>query len=528
MEISGFLEQLGVMVAGGAIALIVARMLRLPGVVAYLVAGCILGPITGIVDVGDNHDLDWILETGISLMLFLVGLEMSPELVRHLKGKPLMTGLVQVLVMLLAGLGVLMLQHHNVTAALTGGLALALSSTIVVLKLLQDRKETRTAFGQLALAILLTQDLVVIVGLTLLESRGAGGSSEGVLVPILKTVGAFGLVLGVCYIAWKILLQSLFRWDRATPDLLMVFSLAWCFGIVYVAHHLHLSAESGAFLAGLSLAGLPHSEDLRRRVHPLMQFFIAIFFVSLATGMEFGIVSQRPVEFGVLLAFIIVVKPLMMLGLFRLMRWRKSVAPRTALILGQISEFSLIFMTLAAEKGAVPEWMGDMFLVLALASIPVSIIIFQLIFRGGRDSAAQTAQERNDHIIVIGMNTLGRRIASRFHERGEKVIVVDTDPRKMVGLSCEKVIGSTEHHETLEEINLSGARLVVSALRIEESNELIAYWCQRKGVKACIHAVDMNNLDRLLDMKVAYLILPKVDGIRRQVEELQKKGLLGT
>jgi Kef-type K+ transport system membrane component KefB len=527
MEHGNFLEQLGLLVLAAAFFLVAARTMRLPGVVAYLLAGFLIGPVLRLTT--GSGDMEWVLETGISLMLFLVGLEMSPELIRHLKGKPLFTGCCQVAVMTTLGGAFLALFDYPLKTCVTGGLALALSSTVVVLKLLQDRRETRSAYGQLALAILLTQDLVVIIGLTILEAMGGGEAPRGlagVIKPLAKTVFSFAIVLAGCYAAWKVLLRQVFRWSRSTPDLLLVFSLGWCFTIVYVAHHLHLSAESGAFLAGISLAGLPHAEDLRRRVHPLMQFFIAIFFVSLAARMDVRSVAENPGFFIWASLFILVLKPVVMLGLFSFLRWRRRVGPQTALILGQISEFSLIFMTLAAEKGMVDEVMANTVLALALVSFPINIIIFQSVYRGRSEQAGNPETDGKGHIIVIGMNSLGRKLVTRLAAMGQQVIAVDTDPKKLIGLECRQFIGSTEYQETLEELHLERARLVISALRIEESNELIAYWCRMKGVDACIHGVDMNNLDRLLDLKVSYLILPKVDGIKKQVAELKKMGLL--
>lgn len=534
MELGNFLEQLGLMVVAAAVALALGRFVKLPGVVCFLVAGVVIGLVFKVTTGSD--ELAWVLETGISLMLFLVGLEMNTELLKHLKGKPLITGFLQVLVMTISGAVFLRAFNHTFASAMIGGLGFALSSTVVVLKLLQDRREMRSAYGQLSLAILLTQDLVVIVALTILEATGGsdGGSSSltKIGLSMLKTVASFGIVLMGCYVAWRFLLRRVFEWRRATPDLLLVFSLAWCFAIVYLAHYLHLSAESGAFLAGLAMAGLPHHEDLRRRVHPLMQFFVAIFFVSLASSMELDGILKNPWFFAMCCGFVLILKPAVMLGLFSLMKWRKRVAPKTALVLGQISEFSLILLTLGAHKGLVSEEFKNLILVLALVSFPINIILFQWIFpsSGKADSTAGNPSESPDGelkpIIVIGMNTMGRRIVKRLIQLGEEVIAVDTDPKKLDGLDCQHLIGSTEYQETLHELHFEKSKLVISALRIEESNELIAFWSQRNGVPACIHGVDMNNLDRLLDLKVAYLILPKVDGIKSQVNKLKEIGLL--
>lgn len=516
------------MILTGTAVLALGRAVKLPGVVAYLVAGFLIGPVFGLTS--DSPQMDWLFETGISLMLFLVGLEMSPELVKHLKGKPLLTGVLQMVFMTICGSIFLLTFGSPLKTAVIGGLALALSSTIVVLKILQDQKDTRAAFGQLALAILLTQDFFVILGLTLLEAAGniEVPSFFSIALPIFKTLLSFILMFGICYGFLKIVLIPLFQWPKATPDLLLVVSLAWCFGVVTLAHVLHLSAESGAFIAGLLMAHIRQSEDLRRRVHPLMQLFIAVFFVNLAARMEISTIAADPTTFVAITVFVLIAKPILMFGLFRVIRWRKLLAARTALLLGQISEFSLIFLSAANKNELVDDKMANIFLALALVSFPINIIVYQFIYKPALKKAEENDPDptKSKSVVIIGMNTLGKLLVTRMMENGCQVTAVDTDPHKLESFECRTIVGSTDYQETLEDINLTETHLVISALRIEEANELIAYWCKRKGVPCCIHGVDMNNLDTLLDQKVNYLILPKVDGIKQQVEEIRKEGLI--
>ena len=124
------------------------------------------------------------------------------------------------------------------------------------------------------------------------------------------------------------------------------------------------------------------------------------------------------------------------------------------------------------------------------------------------------------------MNTLGREIVRRLHERGEQVLALDTDPHKLQGLPCETLLGDVEYLSVLEEAELSHARLLVSALRIEPTNDLLAYRCKQVGIPCSIQAVDLSSTDNLLEMDVKYLMIPKVDGIKLQTRELQRRGLL--
>ena len=134
--------------------------------------------------------------------------------------------------------------------------------------------------------------------------------------------------------------------------------------------------------------------------------------------------------------------------------------------------------------------------------------------------------QRSGHIIVVGMNTLGRQIAGRLVELGERVLAVDTDPHKLAGLPCDTLLGSVEYLSVLEEAGLPRASLLVSALRIEPTNDLLAYRCHSYGVPCSVNVVDLSVTDNLVRMDVKYLIIPKIDGIKLQAQFLKESGYL--
>jgi Trk K+ transport system NAD-binding subunit len=148
-------------------------------------------------------------------------------------------------------------------------------------------------------------------------------------------------------------------------------------------------------------------------------------------------------------------------------------------------------------------------------------------FEAGKpESTKARTAELSGHVIVVGMNTLGREIVKRLHEKGEMVLAVDTDPRKLAGLPGRQLLGSVEYLSVLQEAGLERARLLVSALRIEETNDLLAYRCQAAGVPSAIQVVDMSVTDSLLDLGVDYLMIPKVDGVKAQLVKLREMEVL--
>jgi Trk K+ transport system NAD-binding subunit len=136
--------------------------------------------------------------------------------------------------------------------------------------------------------------------------------------------------------------------------------------------------------------------------------------------------------------------------------------------------------------------------------------------------------EWSGHVIVVGMNTLGREIVQRLHERGETVLAVDTDPRKLAGLASHTLLGSVEYLSVLQQVGLDRAKLLVSALQIEDANDLLAYRCQLAGVPSAIHVVDMSVVDNLLELGANYLMISKVDGVKAQSRTLREIGILGS
>ncbi len=530
------------MIGVAAVLLLLTRRIKLPSIAVYLGAGLLLGPMTGLVQSGDATGL--ISELGIVLMLFLVGMELSVDQVRGFGKTALCAGVVQVGLTVAAGFALCLGLKFSPMESLFLALGLAVSSTVVVIKMLQDSRQLDTAFGRIAVGVLLLQDLVVVLALTLLDglaSSTQGGRADLVLAVVKAFVGMTILLAGTLGASHWLLPRPM-AWAARSPDTLFIWSLAWCLVVVAAAHGMHLSIEVGAFLAGLSLARLPYSFDMRRRIRPLMDFFVAIFFIALGLGIRPGELLGHAWQIGAMSLFALLFKPLVVFGTLLLMRHAALTAFLASVPICQVSEFSVLFAAMGVRAGLIDTQILSDTTGAALITILVStyLILFQDgmfrrlnrtgVFRhipsGGRGGAAPVNSVRRGHMIVVGMNSLGRSLVQRLHERGEVVVAVDTDPAKLDGLPCEKVLGDVSYASLLEEIGLPTARLLISALQIEDTNDFLAYFCKSHGVPCAIHAVDMHGVDGLLEMDVAYLIFPKVDGIKAQTRELHRLGLL--
>lgn len=531
-----FVRSLGLIILAAAVLAVVARRFRLPGIVAYLVAGLILGPATGFVSVSDA--LRFISETGIVLLLFLVGLELSFEKIAVVGKAVLIAGLFQVTLTFALAFGLALWLGLGGLEAAFFSAALTLSSTVVVVKLLDEKREFSSLHGRISVGILLVQDIVVIILLTLLAGLPSGGGKLDVTSMLAGCARAFGgmiLLLIVVLAALRWILPRVFGWTARSPETLFIWSLCWCFIVLGGAHLLHLSHETGAFMAGVALAQLPYSHDLRRRVHPLMNFFVAVFFVTLGINMTPGTGGFGILGIAAVCLFVLIGKPLIVIALARLLGFSGQASFASGIALGQISEFSFLLLAMGLQAQLVgPEILSAIGLT-GLVTIAVSscaLLYHDKLYRTWRNLCRQPMVEDalrtrpKGHVIVVGMNTLGREIVQRLAADGEDVLAIDTDPNKLRDLPGRTLLGSVEYLAVLEEAELAHAKLLVSALQIEDANDLLAFRCREAGVKCSILGVDLSVVDDLLEMDVAYLMIPKVDGIKRQQETLQAMGLL--
>lgn len=536
------LLNLGFIVITAAGFAFLGKLIKMPSIVGYILAGMVLGPGLNLVQL--DHSLELISELGIALLLFLVGLELSLQKIKDLGGVAMVLGSLQVIFTALGGFAVAMLMGYEVIEAVFLGATVTFSSTVVVIKLLDQKGATNRLYGRIAISLFLAQDIVVIVGLTILSGLGTGESIE--FAQLAKNLafafGGMAVLLVVSLTAARYVLPKPFAWASRSPDTVFIWALCWCFLIVLLAHQFHLSVEIGAFLAGIAIAQLPIHEDLHRRLHPLMTFFIAIFLVTLGIKMEFGeIAAIWPAAVG-LSVFVLLIKPLIIFVILARMKFSEYTAFQTSVAAGQVSEFAFILLALGAATGLINGTvvaLGGLVGMLTIAASSYLIIysepIYKLVKRTGLLSWIKAKQEPDveeskvleNHVIVVGMNALGRNIVKAMNARGEHVLAIDTDPKKLEGLEpAEILIGNVEYQSVVEEIGLRDAKLVVSALQIEDTNHLLAYRCRSAKVRCAIHAFDVSVVNDLLDLDTCYLLMPAVDGIVEQRELMLKEGVI--
>ena len=544
------LRDLGYILIAAAAVVLAARAIRVPAILAYMVTGLILGPVTHVLH--PDASLELISEVGIALLLFLVGLELSLDKIRDVGRVAVVAGVGQIVLTLALGYGVAVALGFTGSTAALVALAMTFSSTVVVVKLLEERGALDAIYGRIAVGVLLVQDVAVVLALTLLagfeDPAAVGLASVG--RGVAEAGAGMTALLGVAYVATRWILPALFRWLAESLEAVFVWSLTWAFAFILAAELLGLSVEIGAFIAGVSLAQLPYSPELVRRVHPLVSFFLAVFFVTLGAHMELAAALDAWPAVLVLSAFVLVGKPAILMGLIPRVGYGERTSFLASLTLGQISEFSFIVASLALAAGLVEPSFISVVGAVGFVTIGVSAVLVQSgdpvyaavrragvfrLFRAPIPEEPDPAPGRKGHVIVVGMNTLGRRLVRELSRRGETVVAVDVDATKLErvrgelraeGLAAYTQQGNTDHPEVLEDAGLSRARLLVSALQIQDANNLLAYRAREAGVPSAIHAFDARLAHELRAHGATYLMVSKHDGIRQMTAALRAAGVI--
>lgn len=366
---AGILTDIGISIIAAAVLALAGRKIGVTPMVAYLAAGFLVGPhVLGWVT--DAHSIEAIAHLGLSLLLFLIGLEMDLKKMVRAGRLITVTGAVQILGGCVAAFALCWVlpfpNADGVLPVLYLAICATLASTVIVIKTLHDKQEIDTLPGRITVGILVLQDLFAIVFLALqpnLQSPSIG--------PIALSLGRVVAVMAAGFLCSRYLLPAVFQGVAKSPELVLVSALAWCFAMAGLAGFLDLSREMGALIAGVSLSTFPYAVDLSGRVTSLRDFFITLFFVAL--GMVLPMPDLSHILWGlVFCAVLIATRLVTVFPPLYMMRqgMRTSLIP--AVNLCQLSELSLVILSLGISSGHLDLGLGTIcavaFVVLALDS----------------------------------------------------------------------------------------------------------------------------------------------------------------
>jgi Kef-type K+ transport system membrane component KefB len=477
-----------VLVAGvlilSALAGVLARRLRQPVIVAFIGVGIFLGPGLGLIE-PDIPEVALLAELGIALLLFIVGLELDIRLIRRVGPVALATGLGQVAFTSGVGFVIVMVLGYEVIQAVYVAVALTFSSTIIIVKLLSDKKETDHTHGRIAIGFLIVQDIVVVIALIALSAlgdTGGDGAEQGVATELLLTFGRGLLFIAAIAALMRWVLPPLMERVAQSAELLVLFAIAWAVGLAAVGELLGFSGEVGAFLAGISLAATRYREAIGSRLRSVRDFLLLFFFIDLGARMDVGQALDQLPAVAILSAFVLVGNPaIVMVIMTTLMRYPKKIAFLCGVTVAQISEFSLIFAALGLQVGHIDAATVDLITLVGLITIGLSTylilnarLIYEYIerplriFARGKVREVDLMDERlQPEVIIFGVGRYGSAVLEDLVAEGVDVLGVDIDPRAVAAWDDRDVpvvFGDADDPEFVEDLPLESASWIISTL----------------------------------------------------------------
>ena len=427
---------LALAVAAGAIA----KLLRQPVVVSFIIIGILAGP-TAFNLVEGAEEIRLFAKFGIAILLFLVGLKLDFHMIRSTGKVALVAGLSQVAFTAAVGFGIAMLFGFEATTAFYIAVALTFSSTIIIIKLIGDKRELDTLYGRIAVGILIVQDILVVAAMVVIVTIGNPGEGS-VVTDLVVTLASSAVFLGVIAFASKFVLEKVLDWISKSPELTLLFGVAWAIVLAAISILIGLSMEIGAFVAGVSLASTAYRESLGARMVSLRDVMLLFFFIELGASLTFADALGQLWPAIVLSVFVLVGKPLIVFAIMGWMGYRSITSFRTGVALAQISEFSLILIALGYSLGQVDSAVLSLVTLVAVFTITVSsyLILYtdklfplmqgfmHLFERGSGAAVDEESQSLNFDAIVVGSGRFGTEVISGLISSGSSVLAVDLDP----------------------------------------------------------------------------------------------------
>jgi|688.fasta_scaffold51327_3 Kef-type K+ transport system membrane component KefB len=533
---SVFLELAAILMLAGVIG-VVALKLRQPLIIGYIFAGILVGP-AALNWVSGGSELKLLSSVGISVLLFVVGLKLDVGLIRSVGPVALATGLGQIVFTSLFGFLIALGLGYAAVPALYIAMCLTFSSTIIIVKLLSDKREIDSLHGRIAVGFLVVQDIAVILAMILLTSFNleGGGGIAGQAIRLLLVGSAF--VLGTAATMRWVMPPLLGRLAQ-NQELLVLFAVAWAVGLAALADVVGFSKEVGAFLGGVSIASTAYREAIASRLTGLRDFLLLFFFIDLGSGLNLSAAGLQLGPALVLSVFVLVGNPLIVVAIMGAMGYRRRTGLLAGLTVAQISEFSLILAALGLQLGQLGE--GEVSLITLVGVITIALSTYmilgserlygwlkeplRLLERATPFSelGGSTSGPARVDVILLGLGRFGGAIHRQLQPHNLSILGIDFDPQALRLAAAQGLpvqYGDSEDPEFTASLPLSSATVVVSTLPALESNAAIQHGLQAAGFQGHFIATahDEAEVAKLEFLGAQRTLLPFLDAAERAAE----------
>ena len=527
---------LGLAATGGALA----QLLRQPLIVAFIAIGILLGPsVFGIV--AHSTEIELFARLGIALLLFVVGLKLDLHVIRTVGPVALASGLGQVVFTSAIGYLIALLLGMSHVTAVYVAVALTFSSTIIIVKLLSDKREVDALHGRIAVGFLIVQDIVVVlvmIGLTAFgQAEGDTNLGWAALQILLK--GA-AMLLAVALLM-RYVLPGLLRRLAHSSELLMLFAIAWAVLGAVMGDTLGFSREVGAFLAGVSIASTPYREQVAARLVSLRDFLLLFFFIELGATLDLSMLGAQLSASAVFSLFVLIGNPLIVMIIMGYMGYRKRTGFLAGLTVAQISEFSLILAALGLSLGHLGQDTVGLITLVGLITISAStyMILYShtlyewlapwlSIFERKvphREIDSILSSGTHADVLLVGLGRYGAALAANLRDQGCSLLAVDFDPTNVEQHARNGYrvhYGDAEDPEFVATLPLAQMRWVVSTVRDRAVNRLFVQSLRQQGYRGRIAVAASNQRDAtILEQEgVDLVLIPYSDAAREAANRL--------
>lgn len=472
--------------------------LRQPVLIAYIVVGVVVGPaVLGLVTAHDQIDL--LAQVGVAVLLFAVGLKLDLHHIRHIGPVALATGLGQLAFTIVIGFAIILALGRDVMDAIYVAVALTFSSTIIIVKLLSDKRELDSLHGRIAVGFLIVQDLAVVVAMmamSALRGTGEGGAETDLLAVALSLGWRLAVAGALMFVLMRWVLPAVVASMARSQELLLVFAIAWGVALAALGEWAGFSKEAGAFMAGFSLASTPYREAMNARLTGIRDFLLLFFFIDLGAKLDFSTLGAEVVPALILSAFVLIGNPLIVMAIMGYMGYRKRTGFMAGLTVAQISEFSIVFVAMGITLGHIGVQALGLTTLVGLITITLStymILYSQPLYERlspwlgvferknpFREIAAEQppALSHPAEVIVFGLGRYGSRLLVQLRAAGIEAVGVDFDPeavRELQARGLPVYFGDGEDADFLESLPLKHARWVITSFPQWESNRALLH-----------------------------------------------------
>ncbi len=522
--ISNIFFELSVIILIALIVCSIVKLLKQPLILGYIITGIIVSPyFLNIIKSADSIAV--FSQIGVALLLFMVGLNLNPKIIKEVGKISLITGLSQVVFTSIIGFFIMKLFGFSDMISLYVSIALSFSSTIIVMKLLSDKGDIDSLYGKISIGILIVQDIIAILVLMIIPSFNSGnGLSFLVLWLAIKAIALLILLL----IFNKYFMPFITKLIASSQEFLFLFSIGWALTLSALFYYLDFSMEIGALLAGVSLSMSSYRFEISSKMKPLRDFFIIMFFVLLGSQMVFMDISKYLIPIIIFSLFVLIGNALVVMITMGLLGYTKRTGFLTGIAISQISEFSFIMIALGVKLGHLTNDILSFVTIIGLITIAGSsyfvyysdyiymyISKYLNIFekKGKKIDESRYHKNIKYDIILFGYNRIGYSLVESFKRLKKKFLIIDYNPEIIKSLVKQKIdcrYGDAGDSELLADLKIEQTKMIVSTIPDLDTNLLLIHTVKKYNKNAIIIVVShrIDDSMNLYKAGASYVIMP--------------------